>query len=97
MDERVPKMGLATPVGDAGGGRTVFTTLGAAHESPTTSGGDVAQLFDVHVQQRPGLIMLVAANLFAGTDVNVRQPIQSTPHQHSVHRGGRYRQARSDR
>jgi len=42
------------------------------YESPTAASGDIAQLLDVDVQERPGVVVLVAADHLTGANVDVR-------------------------
>ena len=61
----------------------------AADEPVAAAVGDVAELGDVDVDQRAGVVVLVAAQRFAGDAVEMGQPVDPAPHQHRVHgRGG---------
>jgi hypothetical protein len=60
--------------------------------APAAAVGDVAQLLDVHVDQRAGLVVFVAADRFTGAPVEVGQPVQPAADQHGVHRRGRQAQ-----
>ena len=66
----------------------VAATLPASDVAPPAAVGDVAQLLDVHVQHRPGVVVLVAAHRFTGGPVHMGQPVQPAPDQHPVDRGG---------
>lgn len=61
----------------------------AADEPVATAVGDVGELGDVDVDQRAGVVVLVAAQGFAGDAVEVAEPVDPAPHQHRVDgRGG---------
>ncbi len=67
----------------------VLVSLLAAEVAPPTAVGDVAELLHVHVQQRTGVVVFVAADRFAGTPVDVPEPVEPAADQHRVHgRGG---------
>jgi hypothetical protein len=52
------------------------------------SGGDVAQRLDVDVDQRPGLVVLVAADRLADGPVQIAQAADSAADQGGVDGGG---------
>ena len=58
--------------------------------------GDVAELGDVDVDQRAGMVVLVAAQRFAGDPVDVGEPVDPAPHQHRVHGRGRHPEPAGD-
>lgn len=69
VDDRVHEPGTqpwlvtVVPVACAGGGGlAVAFTLNAADEVPTATVGNVAELRDIDVDQRPGMVVLVAAD-----------------------------------
>jgi hypothetical protein len=49
----------------------VLASLDAADEAPASTGRDVAQLLDIDVDQRSGVIMLVATDDLTGTNIDV--------------------------
>ncbi len=60
----------------------------AADEAPAAAVGDVAELLDIDVDQRPGMVVLVAADRFTGGPVDMGQPVEPAPDQDLVHRRG---------
>ena len=74
--------------GGAGNGPAVDVPRGAADESPAAADGDVAEFLDVDVDQRAGVVVFVATDLFPAANIEVRESIQSTSHQNGVHGGG---------
>jgi hypothetical protein len=67
----------------------VAVTLLPADVSPATAVGDVPELRHVHVDQRSGVVVLVAADRLPGMPVEHRQPVGAGPDQHRVNgRGG---------
>ncbi len=84
-------MWLIAAVGDAGavlGGDAVTVALLLAEITPAPAVGDVAELGDVDVDQRPGVRVLVASDQLAGDPVDARQPVDAAAGQHRVHRRG---------
>lgn len=68
---------VAATACDPIGGASVLAALSASHEPPAPTVGNVAQLFDVDVYQRARVIVFIASYRFPGTDIDVRQPVQS--------------------
>jgi len=67
----------------------VAFALDASDVPPAAAVGDVSELLDVHVDQRAGRVVLVAADRFAGVPVDVREPVEPAADQDRVHgRGG---------
>lgn len=98
MDEGVTEQFVAPAAAfDPWRGRTIFCALSAADEAPTAANRNVAQLFNIDVDQRASMSVFIATDLFTGSDIDVRQPIQSTPHQHGVNRRGWHGQSRGYR
>lgn len=90
--EGVPQLRLAvSAAADPGPQVSILLALGSAHEPLTATCGYVAQLLDIDVDQRSRVIMFVPADWLTGTNVDVRQTIQSASDQHSVHSRGRHR------
>jgi hypothetical protein len=58
---------------------------GAAQEPVATTGGDVAELLDVDVDQGPGMGVLVAADRLAGDPVQVGQAADAAAAQDGMH------------
>ena len=75
--------------------RAVAAALLTSDVAPAAAVGDVAELLDVHVQQRPWLVVLVAADLLAGALVDVPQLVEPAPHQHRMHGRGRHVELRA--
>jgi hypothetical protein len=72
VDKRMSEEFVADPSSPSIGHRpSVTPSLSPANKSPATAIGDIAQFLDVHVDKRPGMIVLVAADGLAGTDVDV--------------------------
>src|SRR6478735_8385841 len=67
----------------------VVPALQPTHVAPAAAVGDVGELGDVDVDQRAGVVVLVAAQGFAGDPVDPGEPVDPAPHQHGVHRGSR--------
>lgn len=65
---------VMTVAAGTGCGCPVAAAGRASDEPPATTIGDVAQLFDIDMNQRSGMRMLVAADHFPGADVDVGQP-----------------------
>jgi len=82
--QRVPVL----VAGLVGCGGAVFLALLAAHVAPASAVGDVAELLHVNVQHRPGMVVLVATDRFAGSAVNVGEPVQARVDQDAVNRRG---------
>ena len=57
---------------------------------------DVAELLHIHVQQRPGMVVFVAADRFPGGLVEVGEPVEPAADQHRVHRRGRHPEPGAD-
>ena len=67
----------------------LLVALLAADVAPAAAVGDVAELLDVDVEHRAGVVVLVAADRLAGDPVDVGEPVDPAPDQHRVHgRGG---------
>ena len=69
-------------------GDPALVTLLAAQVAPAAAVGD-ADLLHGDVDQRSGVVVLVAAKRFTGDPVDAREPVDPAPHQHGVHRRGR--------
>jgi hypothetical protein len=63
-----------------------LVALGAADVAPAAALWDVSELLHVHVEQRAGVGVLVAANRLTGRSVDVRQPVQPRRGEDAVHR-----------
>jgi hypothetical protein len=74
----------------AGGLRTITVALGAADGTPAPTVGDVAELFHIDMDHRPGVLVLVTADRFPGTDIDIAEPVQPASNEHDVHRGCQY-------
>ena len=74
----------------------VAVALLAADVAPAAAVGDVAELGDVDVDQRAGMVVLVAAQRFAGDPVDVREPVDPAADQHGVHGRGRHPEPAGD-
>ena len=99
VHERGAQPGLVTvvPALRAGCGRlAVAFALDAADESPAAAVGNVAELGDVDVDQRPGMIMLVTADRFPGDSVDVAEPIDPATLEHRVDSRRRQAELTSD-
>ena len=59
-----------------GGGGSVAVALLPADVAPASAVGSVAQLLDVDVEHRAGMVVLVSADGFAGGAVDVGQAVQ---------------------
>ena len=84
-DQRVPER-LVALAGAVGGDRAVLAALGPADVAPAAAVGDVAELLDVDVDQRAGVVVLVAADRLAGDPVDVGEPADPAPDQDLVDR-----------
>ena len=73
-------------VGVSDGGVTAPGVIAAAVGSPAAPGGDATELFDVDLDQLAGSGVFDAANDPPGGPVHPRQPVESEPHQHPMHR-----------
>jgi hypothetical protein len=62
--------------------------LPATDEAVAAAVGDIAELGHVDVEQRSGMVVLVAADRLPGDPVDPRQPVQPAAHQHGMDRGG---------
>lgn len=71
-----------TGAGDRRG--TVPVALGFADNTPAAA-GDVAELGDVDVEQRAGMVVLVASHGFPGHSVDEGEPIDPAAGQYRVH------------
>ena len=78
-------------------GSPVLVALLPADEPPPTAVGDLAELLHVHVQHRPRMGVLVAADRLTAHSVQMRQPVQPAPHQHRMHRRRRHPGSAADR
>ena len=93
VDESVSQQRLAVSAATHPGGQvSILLPLGPAHKPPTATAGDVAQFFDIDMDQRSRVIVFVPPDRLTGANVDVRQAIKPTPDQYSVHRRGRHRQ-----
>src|SRR5690606_39424951 len=71
------------------GGLPVAFALDAADEPPSASVGDVAELRDVDMDQRAGMVVLVSSDEFSRDPIDVAEPVDSKSHEHCVDgRGG---------
>lgn len=71
-------------------------TLLPADVAPSTAVREIAELGNIDVYQRAGVLVFVAAQRFPGHPVDTRKPIDPTAHQHRMHRRGRHPQATGD-
>jgi hypothetical protein len=78
VDEAVAGQWVAVAAGLAAApvGLAVLFAGGAAQESVAATGGDVAELLDVDVDQRAGVGVLVAAHRRSGGPVQVAEPAE---------------------
>jgi hypothetical protein len=76
---------LVPAAGAVRGGDPVLQTLGTTQVAPASTIGDIAELLDINVNQGPGIVVLVAADRFAGGPVDVGEPVEATPDQDLVH------------
>jgi hypothetical protein len=56
-------------------GSRIASGPGVSHEPPTPANWDVAELLDVHMQQRTGVIVFVATDRLPGTNADVLQAV----------------------
>ncbi|MBE1494225.1 hypothetical protein H4696_001325 [Amycolatopsis lexingtonensis] len=97
VDERGAGAGLV--VGAAGqprGGSLVDLALSPADVAPAAAVGDVAELGDIDMDQRSGMVVFVAAQRFAGDPVDVGEPVDPATHQYRVQRGCRQAEPAGD-
>ena len=59
-----------------GGGRTVPVPLQSSDEPPTTTVGNVAELLHIDVEHRARMVVFVATDGFAGSAVDVGEPVE---------------------
>ncbi|ORV49975.1 hypothetical protein AWC05_28875 [Mycobacterium florentinum] len=98
MDKGVAEQLIAiAAAADARRRRAILAALRTSDEPPPAANRNVAQFLDIDVDQRAWVFVLVAANPLTRADIDVGQPVQSTPNQHRVNRRGRHRQTRRDR
>lgn len=89
VHERVPKLGVAVLVARlAWGDGAVPPALAATDVALAAAVGDVPELLHVHVNQRPGVGVLVPADGFTGGPVDVGQPVQAGRGEDAMHGGG---------
>jgi hypothetical protein len=74
----------------------VAVALLLADVAPATAVGDLAELLHIHVQQVPGMVVLVATDRLAGGPVHMGEPVEPAADQHRVHRRGRQAQPVGD-
>ena len=87
VDEGVPEFRVVPlAFGLVRGGSAVLLPLTAADVAPTTPVGDVPELLHIDVDERPGVVVLVAADRFAGGAVDVGEPVQTGARQDAMHR-----------
>ena len=55
-----------------------------------------SELLHIHVQQIPGMVVLVATDRLAGGPVHMGEPVEPAADQHRVHRRGRQAQPVGD-
>jgi hypothetical protein len=63
--------------------------LSSADESPAALIGNIAQFLDIDMDQRARMRMLVTAYWLTSDPIDMREPVEPTPHQHLVHCGRR--------
>ncbi|BAX97296.1 hypothetical protein MSTE_01980 [Mycobacteroides stephanolepidis] len=76
---------LAAFTGAPSGHARVDLAVSLTEELVPAAVGDIGEFGDIDMDQRPGMIMLVAAQRFTGDAVNARKPVYSASGQHSVH------------
>jgi hypothetical protein len=76
--------------------RLVPAALCSADELPPAAVRDVAELLDVHVDKGSRVVVLIAADHFTRSAVDVPQAVQSAADQHRVNRRRRHVQPARD-
>jgi hypothetical protein len=76
--------------------RSGCAVLLSAHEAPATTIGNVAELGDIDMDQRAGMVVFVAAQRLTGHPIDMTEPADPAAHEHGMHRRGRQAELAGD-